>query len=72
MSAEAVTDNRTLRHRGSSESSVPKPVRYGLPCAKCKAYYSAEFDACPICSHAERVAANGSAQAALSSSAGIF
>lgn len=33
----------------------PKPVGYGLPCAKCKTYYLANLSACPICKSTERV-----------------
>jgi hypothetical protein len=33
----------------------PHPVRYGLPCANCTLYYSAELTACPICKCQERV-----------------
>lgn len=33
-----------------------KPVGYGLPCAKCRKYYSAALSACPVCKSAERVA----------------
>ncbi len=32
-----------------------QPVRYGLPCANCALYYSAELTACPICKCPERV-----------------
>ena len=32
-----------------------KPVLYGLPCIRCKAYYDAELKACPICRCIERV-----------------
>jgi hypothetical protein len=28
---------------------------YGLPCAKCHLYYSADLDVCPTCRHNERV-----------------
>ena len=28
---------------------------YGLPCAKCKAYYQADLKACPICKTTQRV-----------------
>ena len=28
---------------------------YGLPCARCKAYYAAELTACPVCKSTERV-----------------
>lgn len=34
-----------------------KPVGYGLPCAKCKTYYSADLKACPVCKGTERVSA---------------
>jgi hypothetical protein len=30
---------------------------YGLPCARCKAYYAAELTACPVCKSTERVSA---------------
>jgi hypothetical protein len=29
-------------------------AQYGLPCARCKAYYAAELTVCPICNAAER------------------
>lgn len=37
----------------------PEHVLYGLPCAKCRAYYGADLTECPICGCRERVAANG-------------
>jgi hypothetical protein len=30
-------------------------VGYGMPCAKCRAYYPSDMDACPICKSRERV-----------------
>jgi len=33
----------------------PKRVRYGLPCADCRAYYPADLKACPVCNSVERV-----------------
>lgn len=30
-------------------------VLFGLPCARCRAYYDADLDACPICGCKERV-----------------
>jgi hypothetical protein len=33
----------------------PKRVGYGLPCARCKAYYAADLNICPYCQCAERV-----------------
>ena len=38
--------------------SVPKPSGYGLPCAKCRTYYSAALVSCPVCQSAERVSPN--------------
>ena len=35
----------------------PKPVGYGLPCAKCRTYYFANLSSCPICNSSERVSA---------------
>lgn len=32
-----------------------KPRGYGLPCAKCRAYYPADLDACPICQSSARI-----------------
>jgi hypothetical protein len=33
----------------------PRPVRYGLPCANCKAYYPAALTVCPVCQCSKRV-----------------
>ncbi len=38
-----------------SVTSVRKSVGYGLPCAKCHLYYSADLDTCPSCNARERV-----------------
>ncbi len=32
-----------------------KPAGYGLPCSKCRMYYPADMDCCPVCNSAERV-----------------
>jgi hypothetical protein len=40
---------------GPSAESVRKPAGYGLPCAKCHLYYSADLDICPTCHGKERV-----------------
>jgi len=32
-----------------------KPSLLGLPCSRCRAYYEAELDACPVCGCTERV-----------------
>jgi len=35
--------------------ATPPRAGYGLPCAKCKTYYSADLDSCPVCRTTERV-----------------
>ena len=42
---------------GASRGLPPRPkaVLLGLPCARCRAYFDAELDACPICGCNERV-----------------
>ncbi len=43
---------------GTAPAPVITPRRqagYGLPCAKCKTYYSADLNACPVCQTSERV-----------------
>ena len=37
--------------------SVPKRVGYGLPCANCRTYYTADLTVCPVCKSTERVSA---------------
>ncbi len=37
---------------------VSRSVGYGLPCARCRAYYPADIPACPICKSRERVSSN--------------
>jgi len=34
-----------------------RQVGYGLPCAKCRAYYPSDMHACPICKSQERISA---------------
>jgi len=38
-------------------SASRKPAGYGLPCAKCRTYYSADLTICPVCKSSERVSA---------------
>lgn len=38
-------------------AAVPRRAGFGLPCIKCKTYYSADLSACPVCKSNERVAA---------------
>ena len=40
----------------SPERAATRRVGYGLPCAKCKAYYAADAAVCPYCSYTDRVA----------------
>jgi len=52
-----------LGERHPENSAVPqlnlKRRGYGLPCAKCKAYYAADQRACPVCKATERVSPCG-------------
>ncbi len=34
---------------------APGPILYGLPCANCRLYYTAELAVCPICSCGDRI-----------------
>ena len=34
---------------------VRKPAGYGMPCAKCRTYYPADLQICPVCQSSERV-----------------
>ncbi|MGA3093296.1 MAG: hypothetical protein ABSD75_32280 [Terriglobales bacterium] len=36
----------------------PKAMLYGLPCAKCRAYYCADLPVCPVCKSSDRVSPN--------------
>jgi hypothetical protein len=36
----------------------PNHALFGLPCARCRAYYDADLDVCPICGCKERVSPN--------------
>lgn len=46
----------------TAESLRTGAVGYGLPCAKCKTYYSASLESCPICKAAERVSPTEAAE----------
>jgi len=49
----------TADRKTAASVDVPehKGVGYGLPCSKCRAYYPADLDVCPLCRSAERVSA---------------
>ena len=54
MSNEVMVEQPELT--GVENLSVhSRVIRYGLPCANCKIYYSADLTACPICHCEERV-----------------
>ncbi len=36
-------------------ASIPRASGYGLPCSKCKTYYAANLNSCPVCKSTERV-----------------
>lgn len=64
----AVTASPTANRNAGSQ---PAPrAGFGLPCAKCKTYYAADLETCPVCKTTERVAATAvPARAAVSVSA---
>jgi hypothetical protein len=43
------------RNAVRNDAGSHKFTGYGLPCSKCRLYYSADLDACPGCSSTERV-----------------
>jgi hypothetical protein len=46
---------RTATHTQRGISPTLKPTGYGLPCVKCRKYYSAALRECPVCKSTERV-----------------
>jgi hypothetical protein len=46
---------RTAAAVSDAGNSARKPSGFGLPCSKCRTYYPADLDRCPICNHNERV-----------------
>jgi len=57
MSDEAMTSGvRGAQQDGRTSSHFqPPPVRYGLPCASCRAYYPSSLTSCPVCRCNDRV-----------------
>lgn len=47
------------QHGSAGPGASPKPEHkiagYGLPCSKCRVYYPADVDTCPVCKSSERV-----------------
>jgi hypothetical protein len=50
----AAPAREVLRHTLES-APVAHHVGYGLPCSKCKTYYTAELQVCPVCKSPQRV-----------------
>jgi hypothetical protein len=57
IQAKATTQSlqRSVESTASVPDLVPKRAGYGLPCSKCKTYYTADLATCPVCKSAERV-----------------
>ncbi len=58
--ARAILQSNTTAQNAIVESAANRaagaaPTGYGLPCAKCRTYYSAALKSCPVCKTAERV-----------------
>src|SRR5277367_2889568 len=51
------------------EPGAVRNIGYGMPCAKCRAYYPADMDACPICKSKERLSAKGNGRPAVAAPA---
>jgi RNA polymerase subunit RPABC4/transcription elongation factor Spt4 len=51
------------------EPGAVRNIGYGMPCAKCRAYYPADMDACPICKSKERLSAKGNGRPAVAATA---
>lgn len=43
------------REEEAESQSLLRRRTYGLPCAKCRTYYSTDLDACPVCKGAQRI-----------------
>jgi hypothetical protein len=47
---------RRIERPAPAAPALPrKPSGYGMPCSKCRLYYSADLDICPTCNNRERV-----------------
>lgn len=56
-SASQALDQQAMLRRqvAAAEDSARKPAGFGLPCSKCRVYYPADLDRCPVCHHNERL-----------------
>ena len=52
----------TAARRMAEPASQPSQAGYGLPCSKCRVYYPADMNACPICKSSERISPAAMAQ----------
>jgi hypothetical protein len=50
---------RQVEHFQEASPSGAKHSGYGLPCAKCKTYYTADLAECPVCKSPQRVSPVG-------------
>ncbi|HET9406395.1 MAG TPA: hypothetical protein VFO39_04095 [Candidatus Sulfotelmatobacter sp.] len=57
MARESVITRPNNSFTAPPPPPMRKPAGYGLPCAKCRRYYSADLEACPLCDSRERVSA---------------
>ena len=53
----------TAARRMSDATVQSAQAGYGLPCSKCRVYYPADMNACPICKSSERISPAAMAQA---------
>jgi len=56
---EEIQTNGSKTKANAHALKQQRPVRYGLPCVNCKAYYASDLPSCPICKCAKRVPATG-------------
>jgi len=57
---ELLGATKTASISGLAAAPAPehKPIGYGMPCSKCRAYYPADLETCPICKSPDRVSPN--------------
>src|SRR5437899_12160604 len=54
---EEIQTNGSKTKANAHALKQQRPMRYGLPCVNCKAYYASDLPAFPMCKCAERVPA---------------
>ncbi len=57
--AAAPAPSRQVEHFQQNSPQGAKHIGYGLPCAKCKTYYTADLAVCPVCQSPQRVSPVG-------------